>query len=474
MSFLVLAPAQIKGQASPAPKPGDSRNQEKDPTGSQANPSSGGDSKASSATKEEPPAKSPAKDEATAAKPVAKEEAAAAKPFDFWSAKNLTGDWGGVRNILKDDGVTVDLLLNQQFQQNFRGGLKVHDAQQLSGSYDLDISFDFEKLGLWKDAGFFIRAGKGTWTDGLNPKRVGALMNVNGDAGGNHVISVEKWWYWQKFMDKKIEVRLGMLFTNKDLFDVSPYANNEDKDFLNRGSIRDLTIPHRAGLGGYVKYQPVDWFYFQMAGVDAQSVARRTGFDTAFHRQALFVGLWEMGVTQKWKSAKGPMPGDIRFGWWYDPISKPLFTDTLKGRRLAGMKASDSGWYLGADQMIWKENDDAKDTQGLGVFTRYGHAHADANKITDYWAVGASYKGLIPTRNDDVTAFEVAQSILSERYGDEVHPFADRETVYEWYYSYFLTPCIIISPDFQVVQNPGGDRIAHDAIVGGVRVRIIF
>jgi len=464
IGVLIFPSVEARGQATTAPKSGDSQSQKKDAEVSPSNTPPGEGSKASSATsKEEPSSTSPAK-----------VDAAAAKPFDFWSSKNLTGDWGGLRNKLKDDGVTVDLFLNQQFQQNFHGGLRVHDAQQLSGSYDLDIALDFGKLGLWKDAGFFMRAGKGTWTDGLNPKRVEALMNVNADAGGNHVISVEKWWYWQKFLDKKIELRLGMLTTNKDLFDVGAYANHEDKDFLNRGSIRDMTIPHRTGLGGFVKFQPIDWFYFQMAGVDAQSLPRRTGFDTAFHRQALFVGLWEMGVTPKWSSAKGPMPGNLRLGWWYDPNSKPLFTDTLGGRRLAGTKASDSGYYLGADQMVWKENDDAKDTQGLGVYARYGHAHADSNKITDYWAVGMSYKGLIPTRDQDVTAFGVAQSILSERYGDEIHPFADRETVYEWYYSYQLTPCIIISPDFQVVENPGGDRIAHDAIIGGVRVRIIF
>lgn len=380
----------------------------------------------------------------------------------------LTGDWGGVRTSLDEAGVSLRLYINQQLQKNFQGGLDTHDAQRLSGSYDLHLVLDFAKMKLLDDAGFFMET-KGTASEGINPEKVGALFNPNSDAGDDHPIFVKKWWFWKKFADKKVELRLGMLETNKDLFDVGAYANHEDKDFINRGSIRNATIPHRTGIGAFVKIQPADWFYFQTAAVDAQSRDRRTGFDTAFHNEAWYTGFWEAGVTPKWTSAKGPMPGNLRVGWWYDPKPKALFTDTRGGTR-----TGDVGFYLGADQLIWKENDGAKDSQGLGVFARYGHAHANANKISDYWSVGASYKGLIPKRNDDVTAFAVSQSILSGRYGDEVHPEADRETAYEWYYAYQATPWCIVTPHVQVITNPGGDNDDRDAIVAGLRVRIIF
>lgn len=418
-------------------------------------------------------AASSAAKEDQAAKPAAKDESASAKPFDLRSSANLTGDWGGYRTKLKESGVSVNLFYNQQFQQNARGGLDTHNGHRLSGSYDLQFVFDFEKMKLIDNAGFFIEA-KGTWSDGINPNKVGAIFNVNADAGDDHAIFVNKWWYWQKFFDKKLELRLGRLETNKDLFDVSLYANHEDKDFLNRLSIRNGTIPHITGIGAFAKYEPVSWFYVQAAGVDAQSRARRTGFDTAFHDQAWFVGLAEAGVTPKWSSEKGPMPGRYRIGVWYDPRTKSLFHNTIGGRRRAETNDGDVGYYVGLDQMIWKEKSDAKDTQGLGVFGRYGHAHADRNRVSDSWELGASVKGLIPTRESDVMAFAVSQGIESERFGDDIRRLADRETVYEWYYAYQVTPWIIVSPDLQVVVNPGGDRTAGDAIVGGVRVRIIF
>jgi porin len=396
------------------------------------------------------------------------------KAESLWTRKTLTGDWGGARKELQDKGISLTLYYNQQFQQNFRGGLDTHNGHDLSGSYDLSLALDFGKMGLMEDAGFYMRLAKGTWSDGINPNKVGALSNVNADAGDDHPIFVNKWWLWKKFADKKVELRLGLLQTNKDLFDVSPYANHEDKDFINRSSIRNVTIPHRNGIGAFVKVQPVEWFYSQAVVLDSQFRARRTGFDTAFHDQDWFVGMWETGVTPKWKSDKGPMPGNLRVGVWYDPIPKSLFRDTLGGRRERGTRTGDVGYYIGADQMVWKELADEKDSQGLGVFARYGHAHSDANRINHYWSIGASYRGLVPERDHDVTGLAVSQSILSDRYGDEVHPRADRETAYELYYAYQATPWCIVSPHVQVIANPGGDKDDRDAVVGGLRVRIIF
>jgi porin len=162
----------------------------------------------------------------------------------------------------------------------------------------------------------------------------------------------------------------------------------------------------------------------------------------------------ETGVTPKWKSAKGPMPGNVRFGVWYDPTPKTKYEDT----GTAEVQSGDVGYYIGADQLVWKESA-TKDTQGLGMFARYGHAHADRNRISDYWSVGASYKGLIPERDRDVTGLAVSQSILSDRYADERNSRADRETAYELYYAYEATPWCIISPHFQVITNPAATRM---------------
>ncbi|NLX14558.1 MAG: carbohydrate porin [Phycisphaerales bacterium] len=387
----------------------------------------------------------------------------------------MTGDWGGLRTELRDIGIDWELTYQQQFQQNYRGGLQTHNGHRLSGTYDWVLRLDFEKIGLMPDAGFYFKA-KGGYSDGINPHKVGAssYANVNSDVGGDKAIYVNKWWFWKKFADKKIELRLGVLELNKDLFDVSPYANHEDRDFLNRLSIRNPTIPLGTGMGAFVKIEPVDWFYFQSAAIDTQARKYRTQFDTAFHDEAWYTGLWEMGVTPKWSSAKGPMPGNLRVGWWYNPTFREVFKDTMKGLRKPEYRGDDVGFYLGADQLIWKENDDPKDKQGLGWYGRYGCAHGDINKISDYWATGLSYTGLLPGRDKDVFAFGVSQAIPSGQYRREKKPEACRETVYEWFYKCYVTPWFIVSPDLQVVVDPGGTKSGRDAIVGGVRIQLIF
>lgn len=397
------------------------------------------------------------------------------KPYDPFKSKEMTGDWGGVRTDLADLGLRFELSYQQQFQQNFRGGLDTHNAHEFSGSYDLVGKLDFGKMKLIENAGFYFKA-KGNYSDGVNPEFVGAssAANPNSDVGGDQPVYVKKWWYWQKFLDDKIELRLGIIETNKDIYDVSPYANHEDKDFLNRLSIRNATIPHRTGMGAFLQVTPTDWMYAQAGAFDAQSRERRTGFDTAFHDEDWYVGLWEFGLTPKWKTAKGPMPGCYRAGFWYDPRSKTVFEDTLDGARKPSHRGGDVGLYLGFDQMVFKENDDPKDAQGLGLYARYGHAHRDVNRISDYWSAGLSYKGLLPTRDTDTAAFGVAQAIYSELYRNEVNDRADRETVYEWIYICNVTPWCIITPNLQVITNPGGDKDDRDSIVGGVRIRIIF
>lgn len=238
---------------------------------------------------------------------------------DFWTSKKMTSDWGGARTQLDDLGLRFDLSFQHQWQQNFKGGVHTHRAYRDTGTYDLVFRLDFEKLGLYENAGFYFKS-KGSYGDGINEK------------GG-------------------------------------------DKRYIGRKKKKD---------------------------------------------------------------------------------------------------SDDMGFYLGADQMVWKENDDPEDQQGLGLFARYGWADAKVERIRAYWQAGASYRGLIPSRDHDIFGFAVSQSILSKVYRHKIDKDADRETVYEWYYKIQLAPWLLLTPDLQVITHPGGDKHARNAIVGGARPRVIL
>ena len=131
------------------------------------------------------------------------------------------------------------------------------------------------------------------------------------------------------------------------------------------------------------------------------------------------------------------------------------------------------GLYVSCDQMVYKEVKDAPaDSQGLGLFARWGYAHSDVAEITQFWSVGGQYQGLVPAREDDVVGVGVAQGVLSDYV-----PSAGRETnetAIEAYYNARVLPWLNITGDVQYIMHPGADSSVDNAVVIGIRAQMSF
>ncbi len=404
----------------------------------------------------------------------------APEPYNIWTTKHLTGDWGGARDELKEAGLNTSFLLGTMSQVNMRGGRNTHNAHETGGKMFYNFELDFGQMGLLDGATFFIR-GIQTFNSGIRPD-VGSLTHPFYSAGsdGDKAIEIDKYWYRQRLFDDRLEFRLGKLLNFADLFDKNEYADNYLNEFMNQALSYNQTVPVTKGLGVFVQVWPTDWLYVQGMAVDPDTDSdynrRGTGgFDSAFHDEDRFRAYGEFGVLPNFLFEKGLLlPGQYRFGFWYDPKPKNVYMDTLGGLLVQRARSGDMGFYLSFDQMLWKENPAPKDKQGLGVFARYGFAHRDVNRLNHFWSVGAVYRGLLPTRDEDTLGFGVAQSITSSQYREYIDTRADRETVYELYYAFQVAPWLVITPDLQVITNPGALKDARDALVGGVRIKMIF
>ncbi len=392
--------------------------------------------------------------------------------FDL-NYKYMTGDWGGVRSDLEDSGLKFKISLMNQFMVNMHGGKETKNGNDTAGSYEFNVYLDMDKLLHIPDATFWIRA-KGTWggdDSDFDKEKIGAFFKTNQDASSEEALFIDKW-HWRQFLfDKKVELRLGRQEPVKDLFDRSKIIGHEDKYFMNRALVRNATIPSKKGLGLFARWYFTDHAYLSAAALDANAKNRQTNFNTAFHGPDQFRFFAELGYDAKIPSDHGKLKGHYRIGTWYDPTSKKQFLDTLGGLRAERFQSGDWGLFLGLDQMIWKENDDPKDKQGLSVAARYGHANGEFHKVEDFWAVAVQYAGLFPNRDKDLLGFGVAQGIFGEEYR-RVKARADRETVYELYYSYRVTPWLTISPDLQFISNAGGNADDPDTFVGGLRFKM--
>ncbi len=396
-------------------------------------------------------------------------------PFGL-NSQTASGDWFGLRPALSDIGIETQFFYNNYFMSVMDGGRSTGGGKN-SATIDWFTIIDLKKLAGIPDADVLIQVRDG-WGYSINAYTgTSKAMDVNDDADGKQDLYIDQFWYRQQFFDRKLALQLGYL-DFQTIVDRNAYANSEDKQFMNTSLDNNPLVPTAAitSLGMTLYVKPVEWYTLILGAGDAQGPTHaapnpyyKPGFSTTFHDEAWFVGYIEHNFSLKLPSPSGPLAGNYRFGMFYDPRPRPRFQHAWQRPDQEG---DEWAFYTSCDQVVFREK--GKDDQGLGVFFRYGHRHQEINRFSDFWSAGLNYMGLIPERDKDVLELGFGHLVSSDNYGRRIDRNAGEETVYELYYAIQVTPWLVISPDFQYVDNPGAnDSISH-AIVGGVRVRVSF
>ena len=232
--------------------------------------------------------------------------------------------------------------------------------------------------------------------------------------------------------------------------------------------INNPAIPFpEQGLGFTINWDITDSWYLLAGLADAQADGRETGFNTAFHDEDYFFYAVETGKTLELESSNGLMPGTYRVGLWIDDQDKERFSD---GR----VRRNDTGFYTSCDQMLYKENDNTEDSQGLGCFARYGWADSEYNSITNFYSVGLQYQGIFANRDEDVCAIGYSRGFFSDK--DALNYHQDYESVLEGYYNLQISSSLVISPSMQYITNPSnGEGVdISDTLVLGLRLAMMF
>jgi porin len=395
---------------------------------------------------------------------------------DLEKQQTLTNGFFGLSEQLDDCGIELELGVTRLYQHNARGGISTHrQAGRHSGSYDFEISTDLQKLYGIEGARLFVHTeGRWSQSESIDAPSVGSAFGVNADGGPRRSADVTELWYEQSMLDRALFLRFGKMdltggFEHSGCpvaFDCSFFANDETSQFLNGAFVNNPTIPfpdYALGLAGY--YGPVDWWYASAGVVDAQNDARETGFSTTFHKEDYFFYVFETGITPQLDSVNGSLAGAYRVGLWNDPQPK-AHSDAARNYR------DDVGFYLSCDQTLTRENTEPNDSQGLGVFFRYGYANGRTNDITNFWSIGFQYQGLIEGRDDDVLGVGFAQGIFSN--GASITYSEDHENALELYYDIRFAQWMKFSTGLQYIANPGGAKGVSDAVVFEMRTQMFF
>jgi len=391
------------------------------------------------------------------------EREAAGLLLAFGWKEGLGGDY---RWRLDRKGVRVNVYINDQFQSVVKGGSDVNGSGRNAASMDAFVTLDLHRLGLWENADALLHL-QSNWGRGVN-LRVGSLAEVNDDADGSLGLHVAQLWYRHHVFDQKAALMLGFL-DFQTIVDRNVFANSEDKQFWNQALDNNPLVPLNIGLGAALEIQATSWWTLNLGAGDAQSELYETGFTSAFHNEAWFIAYAENTLRVRWSSRRGPLAGNYRAGVIYDPRPRDIFRrsehDTAK-------QGDDYGLYVSVDQKLFRET--TEDEQGLGVFARFADRTSETFRFSRFWSGGFSYAGLIPGRNKDVLGFGIAVQRAGDIYRSRINREVDSEAVYELYYAVQLTDWLVVTPDIQYIDNPGGSGGLGHAVAAGVRIRASF
>lgn len=420
---------------------------------------------------------------------------------DLWGREYLTGDWRGARQTLADNGVLFQGDLTQTLQGNAYGGKDTTNAFRYSGAVEYKLTFDTARLKLWP-GGLFVLKGETQIGDNINSK-VGSLLVPNYQGmlpvpGEPGITTLSEFYFMQMLSEQLMAVAGKMDLTA--LGDQNTFAGDQRTQFMNVGlrvnPVLFYSAPYTAMSAGLVWY-PTKWLQVStlVADNDPDGAATRTGFNTAFHGREWMTVMQEYDLTIK----PFDLTGHQRFGWFWTSrdfpeiggltqiqfpelvvrrllarrfVPRPLRLASIAGRAVTftGLDTSADTWgiYYNFDQFLFTEADDPN--QGLGIFGRFG-VGAEPNLFEHFYSFGVGGKGSIPTRDRDTWGVGYYCAAVS----DSISPVFDMssEQGVELYYNIEITPWLHISPDLQVIVNPGGgfgDR--EPAIVYGLRTQM--
>lgn len=398
---------------------------------------------------------------------------------DLWERPALTGDWRGRRNQLAQEGISFELDLEQTIQGNAHGGKDTNGAFRYSGSWDLRLKFDTGRMGLWP-GGLLEVHGESFFGQSINRKSGGtpnddALYPVPGDRDVmlSHVV-------YTQFLSESFGVFFGKLDTttgDKNEF-AWVHGNNFLHSALRWNPVVARTSPYSTLGAGF--FFMGDWGIWSFTAYDTEGEANVSGFDTAFD------GGTSIATEVRFNVNPFGKPGHQLFGFvWSDKSFLTLEQDPrigigLRGGLLGGLlnlaqslERESGSWafYYNFDQYVYQEAEDP--TQGIGIFGRFGVSDGDANPIEAFYSVGVGGKGIIPERDNDRFGIGYFYTEWSDIPLANALGINNSQGV-ELFYSIEVAPWLHVTPDLQVLIDPGGVSDRDVAIVYGLRMHMSF
>jgi porin len=406
---------------------------------------------------------------------------------DFWTSPYLFGDLG--RTKLKDQGIDLSLTLVDEAVTNVSGGTKTNSAQ--AGQVVFGAKFDLAKL-----AG--IQGGTVGLTmvdrfgQNLNTlSGIPALQLTNEVFGRGDILRMTEFYYSQKFIDGRLEIKGGRLPVGSDFFFGQCEFVNLTFCGGQPGNIQ----------GGYIFNFPVS----QWGGVAHYNLTKELQFSVGvYDANPNYLTATDAGIFAApgvpgsnpaagvlvpaeltWRPSFGPLSGTWRLGGWYDDASSvdgglpaaitPVPTiDGVTGQFVGDQR----GRYGIYESILQRVTAEGRGPQGWYAFLNSSFAD-HRTSFQDYQiAAGVKHIGTFAGRPDDEVGFAVGTTHVNSA---AFSPNAGgNEVPIEAWYGWQATGWLNLKFDAQYVANPGGRGFNADGVktdnawVLGLRTTVKF
>jgi porin len=427
----------------------------------------------------------------------------------LWQRDVLTGDWNGLRSSLETKGLRLGLNYIGEVLGNPAGGVShgtIYEGR-LEGVLDLDL----EKAIGWTGGTFHANAYQ-IHGRGLSANYLGNNLMTASNIEAARTTRLFDLWLQQTLFDGFLSVRAGQIAAD-DEFIISQYAANfVNSTFgwpailavnaISGGPAYPLATP-----GARISLAPSKQLSFSAAvfngdpaGPGPGNPQERDASGTNFRIGDGAFSIAEAAYALNQEKVAAGLPGTYKLGGFYHTGRFPDPREDDTGLSLANPASSGRpairhthfGFYLVADQMVWRKADTTD--QGLGFFVRIAGEPPEGSQVKFYADGGINYKGLLPGRDNDVFGIAVAYSKISNEargfdgdtnaFNDSTRPVRNFETVLEMTYRAQLAPWWSVQPDLQFIFHPGGNiaqpndpsgtQAIPNAVVLGLRSAIAF
>ncbi|PQZ93083.1 MULTISPECIES: carbohydrate porin [Pseudomonas] len=417
------------------------------------------------------------------------------------SSKWGTGDWGGVRSELLEQGVDVIVGYVGEAATNVHGGYNHDRTARYTAQWALGTHLDLQKLLGWNEAEFQLlvteRNGNNLSNERVSDPRAPQLSSVQEVWGRGQTWRLTQMWYRQKFFNSALDLKFGRVGVNEDfasfpcdfqsLSFCSAPIGNVAGDIWYSGPVSQW--------GGRVRYNLNDHWAVQVGAYEQNPSYLETGNGFKLSGSGTQGALVPVEVIWKPIVGKDALPGEYRLGYYHSSASaNDLYDDVngnpqvLTGQAPKSRSSKHGAWVIGQQQLT-THNGDA--SRGLSVFASLTVHDKATSGIESFQNIGAVYKGPFDARpqddlgvgiarlkvNDDVTKRQrlINESTGISDYDDPQYvPVQHSEYNIELNYGVHVTDWLTVRPNVQYVRNPGGVYEVDNAWVAGVKLQASF